>query len=516
MAARVKLASLSEDEKKEILKSVQIKSVDKYVPSGVGKGKKLATPTIINCFELEEENNEKYISLPYNYMCNYRNKLYNLNKSFSLFKDNKNILKEEKDNKDILKEEEKDKNKDILKEKKDNKDILKEEKDNKDSSSLIKEDNIFIGEPRENQVSVLEEALIELNKKHTVSLELPTSYGKTFMGIYLAVKLGYRVCILNYRETIEKSWINEIIKRVDKNHLRLYVVGKGKDKKMYKNKDPNIILSLVGSVHTLPKEWIDQTGTLIIDESHSFNTEKRIKAILTFKPKFIIGLSATQYLENGLHKAMELIVGEKKITRKQDKPYDAFIINTNITYHSDDYVEYISEQAECEKRRKLIEKIIFDNPEHKIIVLASRTDMCDKIGETLEGKESYAKLYKLIKSYKNSRVLLGTFSKMGTGFDESNFCEDFDYPSNLGIVTYTNKTFAPFTQAKGRVMRNDNPILVYFRDNHHYSKYHLKTMIEWIKESNGTIYEFDYREEENNRINLNEIKKIKDCLNELL
>jgi hypothetical protein len=462
MSTHLKTNVFTIEEKTRILKDLEVKSVDKYIPDFSGKGKKLAPTTIIKCFKTMKKGEESYVAIPFSYMCKFRNKIYNKNKKHSFLSLPLPPSQDENEKK-----------------------------------------NIFKGEPRDYQEDVIEEALLKLGKKHSVSLDLPTSYGKTFISIYLACKLGYSVCILNYRETIQTSWINEIEKRINKEDLRLFVVG---DKRYKKETNPNIILCLVGSTHKIPQEWIDGVGTLIIDECHVFNTEKRIESVLSFTPRYIIGLSATQELESGLHKAINLIIGDEKIKREQVKPYDAYIINTHIKYDTLDYVEYIGQQAECPDRISLIEKIISQNKEHKIMVIASRTELCDKIGDVLYGKDTYAKLYKNIKSYEDSRVLLGTFGKMGTGFDESNFCDDFEFPSNLGIVTFTNTTFAPFTQAKGRVMRSDNPILVYFNDDNFISKKHIRQMREWIKDSKGTVYEIDYYKESECDLNLNKIK----------
>lgn len=451
MSALVNVSTFKSNEKLKIIDELSIKSKDNYIMGLNGK-KELAPKIIINCFKLND--NKDYVHIPFSYMCNYRNKIYNLNKNHYFL------------------------------------------------NNFVK----FNSTPRDYQIDVIEESLNKLKLKHCISLDLPTSFGKTFTSLFIGVQLNYRICILVTNTTIRDSWIGEIKKRINSD-VRLYVTGE----KKYRNvNDPQIIISLITSIHKIPKEWKDGVGTLIIDECHLFNTQQRIYNVLEFTPRYIIGLSATQELDSGLDRCIKLVFGEDKVKREMTKKYDAFIIKTNIHYKSFDYNEYLDEQIKCEERVKLIEKIIRHNQEHKIIVMSKRVEMCNNIGESI--KENHSKLYGNMNNYDDSRVLLVTFSKAGTGFDESNFCDNLEKPSNLGIITFTNNTFVPFTQAKGRVMRSDNPIVVYFLDENNISRKHIRMMRKWIEESNGSIYEVDYNssdyENDDFTLNFNTIKEL--------
>ena len=114
-------------------------------------------------------------------------------------------------------------------------------------------------------------------------------------------------------------------------------------------------------------------------------------------------------------------------------------------------------------------------------------DICDKITEL---GITPAKLYGTIKNYKTSSVLVGTTSKMGVGFDEANFCDDYDgKPSDLLIVTQTFKSWPMFEQVRGRGMRADTPTVVYLNDKHSITRRHMSIMRKWIRETNGEIIE---------------------------
>jgi hypothetical protein len=103
-----------------------------------------------------------------------------------------------------------------------------------------------------------------------------------------------------------------------------------------------------------------------------------------------------------------------------------------------------------------------------------------------------ATLYGQQETYSDSPVLLGTIPKMGTGFDEENFCSDFKgTPSDVLILTtsISEDNLPLYIQVSGRAMRSENPIIVYLVDEHNICKRHFKATEEWIRKTNGTIIE---------------------------
>ena len=81
---------------------------------------------------------------------------------------------------------------------------------------------------------------------------------------------------------------------------------------------------------------------------------------------------------------------------------------------------------------------------------------------------------------------------MGVGFDEANFCDDYDgRPSDLLIMCYTFASWAPFEQVRGRGMRTDTPNIIMFNDRHGITRKHFTQIRKWVRETNGTIYEMN-------------------------
>ena len=79
---------------------------------------------------------------------------------------------------------------------------------------------------------------------------------------------------------------------------------------------------------------------------------------------------------------------------------------------------------------------------------------------------------------------------MGVGFDEANFCADYDgKPSDLLIVTQTFKSWPSFEQVRGRGMRADKPTVVYLNDKHKITRRHMTIMRKYFRQTNGEIKE---------------------------
>lgn len=333
-------------------------------------------------------------------------------------------------------------------------------------------------------------ALEYIAKYSTCTIALYPGFGKTFLGCMLTHKLDKITCVLVHRENVGKQWIKAYktnIPNICDDEL-WFVDDKPKP-------NARIMVCMEARTDKIPEELRAKVGTLIIDEAHCFCSKSRVKPLLSFSPKYIIAETATPIKDNGMHKVIQSIAGTHYIEKISNKPYKCYVIQTNlnfITEGNNKFTDLVSQQCESDERNEIIKAIVKDNPEKKIMIASPRTkhcdDICKKIGE-LGIKPS--KLYGTIKNYKTGRVLVGTTSKMGVGFDEANFCDDYDgKPSDLLIITQTFKSWPMFEQVRGRGMRADAPTVVYLNDKHAITRRHMSTMRKWVKETNGDIKEW--------------------------
>ena len=350
----------------------------------------------------------------------------------------------------------------------------------------------FTGKLLDRQREPFKESISLLKKHNTVTIALYPGFGKTFMGVMLAWYLNKRVCVLVHRDNVGKQWVKS---------FRQYFSELTDDDIWFvddKTK-PNakIIISMDGRTDKIPQEVRDDIGTLIIDEAHCFCAPSKVKPLLAFSPKYVIAETATPKKDNGLEKVIQSICGLHYIQKTSTKPYHFFIIQTNLSYELDGskniFGDLSNKQCENEARNNIIIEILKANQQYKTIVAGNRKEHCKYLAERLteEGLES-SQLHGTIKNYTTKNILIGTGSKMGVGFDEANFCDDYDgRPSDLLIMLNTYASWAPFEQVRGRGMRAEKPNVIILNDKHTITRRHMTQIRKWVKETNGKIVELN-------------------------
>jgi hypothetical protein len=94
------------------------------------------------------------------------------------------------------------------------------------------------------------------------------------------------------------------------------------------------------------------------------------------------------------------------------------------------------------------------------------------------------------KHYHDSKILIGTISKIGTGFDEQSACIDFSGERiNMLILMGTTKSDTVVEQVLGRAFRADLPHIIIFVDNVQVVKRHWYVIKKWCLEHNGEIHD---------------------------
>ena len=380
----------------------------------------------------------------------------------------------------------------------------------------------FAGKLLPRQIEPFKKAIEHLNKHRTTTIALYPGFGKTFMGVMLSWYYNLKTCVLVHRDNVGKAWLKtyknyfkETLKTPDikgkKNEVLISSLMNGEnditwvDEKGKYNKDAKIFVVMDTRVKKIDPKILRSFGMLIIDEAHLFCCKSKVEPMLSFTPKYVIAESATIQKANGMEKVIQSICGPHNIEKISDKPYNFFLIKTDIEYdfpHSKNiFNDLLNHRLYNQEMNEIIVKVIESNQHHKSIIITKFKDHCKIMKEMIENKGiETSELYGNKKNYDAKNVLIGTGSKMGVGFDEANFCDDFDgKPSDLTIITYTSATWGPFEQLRGRGMRAENPNILMVADTHNISKKHFRLIKQWIKKTNGNLIE----------INLEDIKDFK-------
>lgn len=293
-----------------------------------------------------------------------------------------------------------------------------------------------------DQDVVFSEAVQRLEKEHTIFLNLPTGFGKTFMGTKLINHFGLSACILSYSEKIRDQWEVEIKQNSDAK------VQNVKNGKLKKGMDIYIIGSLAAA--TISPETLDNIGLVIVDEIHQVVETTFSQSLLNFQPRYLIGLSATTKRADGLHNLFELYFGKPTefIKRKEVKEFTVYKVNTpfkpEIKYNTYkgkttlDFTTLSNSLAFNKKRNDFIISLIKKHPERKIYVMVDRVDNCKYIFNTLKNEN------------KNVGILKGTETKTAK---EKKYYDD--------LTPEEKKEYNKKKKEENKKYINDKPLIDY-------------------------------------------------------
>jgi hypothetical protein len=350
----------------------------------------------------------------------------------------------------------------------------------------------FTGSLFDHQVNVLEEAKNILSKKNTVILGLYPGFGKTIMGAALSCHLNKRTCVAIVQTVLPKQWIEAFSKFTDSK----VIVWDGKQKIQ---NDVDVVIVTAGYIEKLPKEIIKSFGTLIIDEAHSFCTKTRITPLLLFEPEYIIAETATFKRPDGAENMMKAIVGVDEIYIPLKKQFKVIRVNTKIVpdiklnYQGKvDWNHLLKSLITNPFRNDLIVSWILNNISNKSLLLTDRKELISEVTKRLDEKNiKYDFLCGNKKTYNDSPILLGTYGKIGVGFDEKNACPDFSgIRINVVYMCFSTKQHWLLEQSAGRGFRSDFPTIIDFVDDHRICLSHYKKREKWYVSRGGKIEEY--------------------------
>jgi superfamily II DNA or RNA helicase len=295
-----------------------------------------------------------------------------------------------------------------------------------------------------------------------ILLNLHTGFGKTILALYIISIIGEKALILCSRREIKAQWEDKI--------------------NMFCTDDIKSKIDVYCEMTFSKLEFeSNKYITVVIDECHMMMDLVFGKILPKLTPQFLIGLSATPKCQDLLrlffHKTL-IVPPKKNITA----------IKINLEFEPKirfmwrggekkiDYQYMIGSLADNEERTKImadhIYQYLIENPNLVGMVLLKRVSNVKIIASHLENKGMT-----VVKGFgvapvlrdKPANVLVGTYSKIGVGFDDSRYSMIF-ICDNVKDVR----------QAEGRI-RSKCSIIVDFVDNHPIFERHWENRQEWYQ-----------------------------------
>jgi superfamily II DNA or RNA helicase len=348
----------------------------------------------------------------------------------------------------------------------------------------------FHGELREEQKSIEGEAISSLNKTGSSLVAVYTGCGKTVCAIKMATKMRMKTLVICHRIVLINQWKRSIEKFCPDATIQIL------DSTCAMGECDFYIVNAT-NVPKRPRGFFRDMGVVIVDECHLIMAEGLSKSMLHLTPRYVLGLSATPYRPDGLNVLLDLYFGKRKIERKLWHKHKVWKIMSGFTPQVElakngkiNWSVIINSQAEDEQRNEMIIRLIQYYPERCFLVLTKRVAQARYLVSRLQqvGEDVTSLIGKQQTYDKDSRILVGTNSKAGVGFDHP----------RLDSLILAADLEQYFIQYLGRIFRRKDvePLIFDIVDNNPILLKHFRTRQEVYIEHGGLIHDFNRKHPE--------------------
>lgn len=356
------------------------------------------------------------------------------------------------------------------------------------SDSYKKKEVLFVGSLRDTQKSIKDEAISLLNTHGATLIACYPGFGKTITSIYIASKIKLQTLIVVHRIVLISQWKTSIKTFCPDANV---VVLSPSSKQIDIESADFFIVNAINMGKFSTSKFLSGIGTVIVDEAHLIMSKVLSQSLRYLFPKYLLGLSATPYRSDGLNVLLDHYFTPHRITRKLFREHIVYKINTgiapNVEYDRNGKVNWgslLESQSNNHERNEMILSIVQKNPERTFLILTKRVEQAKYLFQKL--KEINEKVAILVESEtefdRECRVLIGTTSKAGVGFDHD----------KLDALILASDLEEYFIQYLGRVFRrlDITPIVFDLVDDNPILKRHFATRKAVYLESGGRIEKY--------------------------
>jgi superfamily II DNA or RNA helicase len=323
-----------------------------------------------------------------------------------------------------------------------------------------------------------------IDGNHRFLLEDYTVTHNTFLSIYISFKIRLKTLIVVNRVVLINQWKSSIEKFCPNARIQI-LTGK------IKKKDSDFYIINAINIPKRSREEYKDMAFVCIDECHLILADKLSKCMTYLCPRYLLGLSATPYRNDGLNILFDLYFGKDKIERKMYRKHDVYVVRTGFkpkmemtesgTVNWNSILESLSSNK---KRNELIIQLVRHFPKKVLLIITKRVEQAHYLLDRLkEEGESVDYLTGNKQEFDSTcRILIGTIQKCGVGFDFA--CLD-------GIILAIDVE-SYFSQILGRAFRRkDNvPVIFDLVDDNPILQKHFKTRKAVYLEAGGKIHPY--------------------------
>lgn len=355
----------------------------------------------------------------------------------------------------------------------------------------------FRGALRPQQTAVVADARRILDAEHSVVIKSYPGFGKTVCALSIVCALKLKCLVLVNRTLIMTEWIKSIREFVDGDVSALPF----DPQKTTRDEIETCDICICNAINVTKKHVNFWTSfdLLIVDEFHQMLTPKLIRSLLFIRPVKLIGLSATPFRYDEFNACVHFFFGRENIVGSELNRhhrvyvhYTKFVPIVRKLYPRAKYIDWnavLASLASSEERNRLIVDIILNRfpADRTWMILVKRKDHAFALKAIFDKFDVHATtLLGSDKSFDESaRILIGTTSKIGTGFNHKRI-------DSLLIAADVQNYFVQFL---GRCMRTPDvkPIVVDLVDDFGPLKKHFTNhrRLEYVN-SGGVLEELKF------------------------
>ncbi|MGL5355075.1 MAG: DEAD/DEAH box helicase [Cetobacterium sp.] len=333
--------------------------------------------------------------------------------------------------------------------------------------------NVFVGELRPAQIDVSKKCKDILCREGCVILAAQPGFGKTITAIEMLCWANLKTVIFVKQKMIGLQWVEAL-----KIHAPTKNVQHVKNKKIDHDADVYIVnpILLKHSQRALGFDFKD-VQLLIVDELHQIVSGVLSKAFFKVQPSYLVGLSATprRPKDDPFQNAIDWFFGDNIVGNALYHRHEVCILRSDFTPNDIKYNGFkvdwnhiLTTQSEDKKRNELIVNTVASRQERVWLILVKRVAHAETLQRMFTEKGILCETLTGSKSVfdRGCKILIGTTSKIGVGFDHS--------PINALFVAADVVEY--FEQFLGRCMRipDQIPIVYDIEDSFSILKNHAK------------------------------------------
>ncbi len=343
----------------------------------------------------------------------------------------------------------------------------------------------FQGILRPEQKEVRKEAIKQLSSSGSVLLSMYCGFGKSATSMKIASDIGLKTLVIVNKIILLKQW---------EEGINIFCPNASVQKITTKSKkeDSDFYIINAQNVEKMGKSFFSDIGTVIVDEAHLIMAETLSRCLQWVHPRYLIGLTATPYRVDGLNSLLDFYFGKYKIIRTLFREHIAYKVSTGFKPTIElaqngrvNWSSVLESQASDIDRNELIIKILKHYSERNFLVLTKRVSQGEYLVKRLiEEGENVTSLFGSNQEYNvSSRILVGTNSKCGTGFDHA----------KMDALLLACDLEQYFVQYLGRVFRTKDvkPLIFDLVDDYSLLSKHFNTRRKIYQDLGGEVQNFD-------------------------